>query len=116
MFENLPQLSQAVREAITQDAHQFAELEPAEELSQVEAELEELRSVNLWIANAIDAIIYPFRDIEEDLADKDEEVRQFWQSVGPGTKALIVEGVLMLLRMIDRELWVKNMERCSKTQ
>lgn len=116
MFEYLPQLSEdIVCETIVRhvsDRHRTLSRE--EGLQEVEHELEELRKVNESAARgviaAIDSVLLSLEatGIFTGLYQS-KEVKDFWKTISPPMRIMIIEGILALLRGIDQALWAQQM-------
>lgn len=110
MYENLPQLSQAVRDTIGLELHEYARLEEAEKEKYAEEGLERLKAVNHFIGNAIDAIVFPLEDLREDCEE------EAWRAATWSARTFILEAVLVLLGMIDQALWAESMSRRAERE
>jgi len=113
MFENLPQVSQAVIDAIGQQEIANSErLEESEKERLVEDEIIQLKLANDWIGSAVETIIYTFQHAQELLDDEDcpKDAREFWEAVAPVIRTYTLKLTLALLKCIDQSLWAKEME------
>ena len=120
MFENLPQLSETTREVIMgEDIDSFGKLPEPEAQNQVNQELAQLEQINQWVAVGVSFIAYCIEQVDDSVqhdSDIHEEVKSFWETFGPYIRTRCLKAALVLLKGIDKELWIKDMERCCKSQ
>ncbi len=113
MYENLPQLSQAVRDTIGRELSVYDKLGKAERASRAEARLKQLKEANHWIGSAIEGTIYPFEDIQQELKGDEccpGETNESLVVTLSEAKIFMLETIIILLQMIDQALWAKSME------
>lgn len=113
MFENLPQLSQAVRDTIGRELSVYDKLGKAERASRAEARLKQLKEANHWIGSAIEGTIYPFEDVQQELKSAaccPGETNESLVATLSEARTFVLETILILLEMLDQALWAKSME------
>jgi len=115
MFEYLPQISEDVfRETMlkhmTERRNQLSRNEGMEDIAHELAQLVQTnKGVGKGVVAAVDsAFLFPAAFIDR---YGGEEVKDFWGTVSPLMRMLIIEGVLLLLRGIDQALWAREMSK-----
>jgi len=113
MFENLPQIPEAVIDIIgEQEITNSKRLKQSEKEILVDDELTQLKLANDWIGTAVATIIYPFQDPQEllDVEGCPKDATEFWEDIAPIVRVYILKITLALLKCIDKTLWAKEME------
>jgi len=113
MYDNLPQLSEATRQLLNKEIDAFGKLPQSVAQDQLEEELAQLEKINQWVAKGVSFIPYCVEqvgDMVEHDSDIPDEVKDFWGTMGPYIKTHVLKATLILLKAIDKELWIRDME------
>lgn len=117
MFESLPQLSLTTREVVSRGVSEFSKLSESEIQKQLDEEISQLEEINQWTAGGVKAVAYCFQQVNESVqhdSDIPQEVKSFWKTFCPFMRIRVLKATLILLRAIDRELWMRDMEAKMK--